>query len=190
MQEKIARALQDQALILAESIPPQEAALQAFAERLLEGFHQGGRLLVFGSGPLSPLAAMIAQQFHYRLALERPLLPALALGHDASLASVLARDGRSADYFARQLRVLAQPGDIVLALSDAPRDEAVAQGLELARELGCTTALLQQRRGENLQEQTDFHFRIETDAPARGLEGVLFVGQLLCELVEAELFGI
>jgi D-sedoheptulose 7-phosphate isomerase len=190
MQDKIARALQDQALILAESIPSQEAALQAFAERLLEGFHQGGRLLVFGSGPLSPLAAMIAQQFHYRLALERPLLPALALGHDASLASVLARDGRSADYFARQLRVLAQPGDIVLALTDAPRDEAVAQGLELARELGCTTALLQQRRGENLQEQTDFHFRIETDAPARGLEGVLFVGQLLCELVEAELFGI
>ena len=189
MQEKIARALKEQAKTLADSIPPQEAALTAFAERLLEGFHQGGRLLVFGSGPLSLLAAMIAQQFHYRLALDRPLLPALALGHDASLASALARDGRGADYFARQLRVLAQPGDIVLALTDAPRDEAVTQGLEAARELGCSTALLQQRRGENLQDQTDFHFHIETDAPARGLEGILFVGQLLCELVEAELFG-
>lgn len=190
MQEKITRALQEQTQTLADTLPSQEADLAALSERLLEGFHQGGRLLVFGSGPLSLLAAMIAQQFHYRLALDRPLLPALALGHDASLASVLARDGRGADYFARQLRVLAQPGDIVLALADNPRDEAVVQGLEAARELGCTTALLQQRRGENLQGQTDFHLRIETDAPARGLEGVLFVGQLLCELVEAELFGI
>lgn len=190
MQEKISRALQEQSRTLADTLLSQEATLAALAERLLEGFHQGGRLLVFGSGPLSLLAAMIAQQFHYRLALERPLLPALALGHDASLASVLARDGRGADYFARQLRVLAQPGDIVLALTDAPRDDCVVQGLEAALELGCTTALLQQRRGENLQGQTDFYLRIETEAPARGLEGVLFVGQLLCELVEAELFGI
>lgn len=190
MQEKIARALKEQTRTLADTIQPQEADLVAFAERLVEGFHQGGRLLVFGSGPLSLLAAMIAQQFHYRLGLERPLLPALALGHDASLASVLARDGRGADYFARQLRVLAQPDDIVLALTDAPRDEAVTQGLDVARELGCTTALLQQRRGENFQDQTDFRFRIETDAPVRGLEGILFVGQLLCEMVEAELFGI
>ncbi len=190
MQEKITRTLQEQGQVLADTLAAQQPALSAFAERLVEGFHQGGRLLVFGSGPLSLLAGMVAQQFHYRLAMERPLLPALALGHDASLASVLARDGRAADYFARQLRVLAQPGDIVLALADTPRDEAVAQGLELARELGCTTALLQQRKGDDLQNHADFHFRIETESPARGLEGILFVGQLLCELVEAELFGI
>lgn len=190
MQDRISKALTEQTRTLADTLPAQEQSLAALTERLLEGFHQGGRLLVLGSGPLSLLAAMIAQQFHYRLALERPLLPALALGHDASLASVLARDGRGADYFARQLRILAQPGDVVLALADAPRDEAVVQALEAAQELGCTTALLQQRRGENLQGQADFHLRIETDAPARGLEGLLFVGQLLCELVEAELFGI
>lgn len=190
MQDKITRALQEHRQVPADTLAAQQPVLTALTERLLEGFHQGGRLLVFGSGPLSLLAGMIAQQFHYRLALERPLLPALALGHDAGLASALARDGRAAEYFARQLRVLAQPGDIVLALADTLRDEAVAQGLDMARELGCTTALLQQRKGDDLQYRADFHLRIETETPARGLEGILFAGHLLCELVEAELFGI
>lgn len=189
-QAKIGQALREHVSAVESLAGAQGEALAAFARAVVETFTQGGRLLVAGGGALGALADLVANLFRHRLALERPSLPALSLSQDTTLAAALQREGQGTQFFARQLRQLAGEGDILLAFGDARRDEQLEEALGAARQLGCVTALLIPGSGEPLGDAPDFLFHLETASPARAAEGMLFFGHLLCELVEAELFGV
>ncbi len=187
--KRVARALQEHAS-LAASFSSQAEVLGGCAQELAALFHRGGRLLTLGSGPCGAIASLTANLFLHRLALERPLLPAVSLCHDAVLATALARDRLGHDYFARQLRSLACSGDLLLVFAGPHQEEALAQALAAAREIGCVIAVVVQGAGEALAEPPDFLFRLATDSVPRALEGCLLFSHLLVELVEGELFGI
>ncbi|MEZ4483629.1 MAG: SIS domain-containing protein [Syntrophotaleaceae bacterium] len=189
LQERIAVSLRDHTRILEETFLGQAGHLCGFAERVVATFNQGGRLLIFGSGPMGAVADLMANLFLHRLSLERPPLPALSLSQNATFASSLARDGQENQLFARQLRITAGEQDIVLALCDQSRNEALLEGLIEASQLGCTTAVVHDK-GEFAGEQPDFLFRLATDSPPRTVEATVFFGHLLGELVEKALFGI
>ncbi len=187
--ERIARSVRELAAT-AESLNLQSDQLLRFAQRLVETFNHGGRLLLVAGGPLAAVADLTAARFLHRLSMERPLLPALSLCHDGVLAASLARDGQTGQFFARQVRAVASGGDIVLALCDGQRDEGVREALAAARQLDCPTACLAPRSQPEPDEPPDFAFHLDAESPARIAEGALLFGHLLCELVEAELFGI
>ena len=187
--DKIARAVQEQNSFL-EDFNVQAEAMADFAGRVAESFHQGGRLLLLGSGSLGAVANLVANQFMHRLALERPPLPVFSLCHDITLATALERDGQGRQFFARQLRVVATAKDIVLALADFHRDEAIEGGLTAGRQAGSLTAALRPGPEEPVGEAPDFLFRLDTLSVPRAIEGALFFGHLLCEMIEKELFGI
>ena len=187
---KISNAVKEQRALLETSFLDQGMALQTFAGQVVNTFNQGGRLLVIGNGSLSAVANLIANLFIHRLSLERPPLPALSLGHDATLATSLVRDGQNRLYFSRQLRTMATASDIVLVLSDGQRDDSLTEALAVARQLGCKTALLAQEKADITNETIDYSFPLKTTSIPRMIEGTLFFGHLLCELVEGELFGI
>ncbi len=187
--ERVARSVRE-LCTSAEALNRQSEELVCFAKRLVETFNQGGRLLLIASGPLSGVADLVASRFLHRLTMERPLLPALSLCHDLSLAASLARDGQTDQFFVRQLRTVTSGGDILLALSDGQRDAGVREALAAARKLDCLTASLAPKSQEEYEETPDFTFHLEPETPPRIAEASLFFGQLLCELVESELFGI
>lgn len=189
-QERITRIIQEHTTVVGETFTAQATELAAFSREVASVFYRGGRLLVLGGGPLAAIADLLATLFLHRLALERPLLPALSLGHDAVLATSLSRDGLANEFFARQLRVLATAQDLLLVFSGPRREEAVAEALTVAGELDCGTAVVLQGRGEFLQNPPDFLFRLETESVPRAVECALLFSHLLVELVEGELFGI
>jgi D-sedoheptulose 7-phosphate isomerase len=186
-QDRINKALKEKVLIH-NGLQAQGDDLIRLVERTAEVFHNGGRLLVVGAGSLGGIAALVAHRFLYRLSLERPSLPALSLGLDATLATALARDGKSRQYFSRQLQALSTEGDLLLIFSELPADEAVQEALQAARRIGCSVAAVLPRKAE-VADPPEFFFRLDTDSVARMTEGALLFGQLLCELVEGELFG-
>lgn len=188
-EDKITAAAASCTAVIQSLVERNGAELERFAGQVVAKFHQGHRLFLLGSGSLGALAAVVANTFLYRLSLDRPSLPAMALCHDAVLATSLANGGAVRQYFSRQLRAAAN-GDVVLAFAEGHHDEALAEGLAAARQLGCLTAVLASEAGDWFGETPDFFFALETDAPARLAEGALFFGHLLCELVERELFGI
>lgn len=188
--QKISKAIKEQGALLEASFLDQGPALQVFAGQVVETFNQGGRLLVVGNGSLGAIANLIANLFLHRLSLERPSLPALALGHDTTLATSLGRDGQNRLYFSRQLRALATANDIVLVLSDGQRDDSLTETLSVAHNIGSKTALLSPEKADITNETIDFSFTLKTTSIPRITEGALFFGHILCELVEGELFGI
>ncbi len=189
-QEKLTRSLAEHTRVLEALLQNHEQALVDLSTRVVECFHRGNRLLVLGSGAFGPIANRIASLFTHRLGLDRPLLPAVSLSQDPTLALSLGRDNQLSEFFTRQVRSMSADGDVLLAFGDNRRDQALEDALDLARQQGCATSAMVQSKETLTCEPPDFLFQLETDSPARAVESALFFGHLLCELVEAELFGI
>jgi D-sedoheptulose 7-phosphate isomerase len=124
-------------------------ALGADAELVARACHDmarrfagGGKLIVFGSGAAATDAQHLAVEFVHPVIVGKRALPALSLAADvATLTGVASREGVR-EVFARQLRLLADPGDIALGLSSDGRCELVGRGLQAARQAGLLTVAL------------------------------------------------
>ena len=189
-QDKISTAVAQQIVLLDPFLLTQKPALNSLAEHLVATFHQGGRLFLVGSGHFGAIASLIGQTFLYRQTLERPALPAIALTNDAGLATFLAGDEQSSQLFSRQLRSLATAQDTVLTLAGTRLSPADREALGTAQQLGCSTILIASEQAELAGSLPDITLSLPSDSLPRLLESALFIGNLLCALVEGELFGI
>jgi D-sedoheptulose 7-phosphate isomerase len=123
-------ALADQADLVA-------SACHAMAIR----FHQGGKLIAFGTGVSSTDAQHVAVEFVHPVIVGKRALPAISLTTD--IATVTGVAERSLDeVFAHQIRYLAEPADIALGISVDGNSGPVRAGLEAARALGLLTVAL------------------------------------------------
>jgi D-sedoheptulose 7-phosphate isomerase len=105
-------------------------------------FAAGGKLVVFGSGAEATDAQHLAVEFVHPVIVGKRAFPALSLTGDvATLTGVASRDGVS-EMFARQLGLLADPGDIALGLSTDGECELVGAALAEGRRRGLLTVAL------------------------------------------------
>ena len=189
-EDKISSAVAQQQALLDPFFLAHKAVLAGWAAHLTATFQNGGRLFLVGSGPFAAIAGLLGQQFLHRQTLERPPLPAMALTHDAGLATFLAAEDQGSQLFSRQLRALAGDQDTVLLLAGTILCPASREALATARQVGCRTALICAERSELPDPLPELLLQLPTDSLPRLLEGSLFAGHLLCALVEGDLFGI
>lgn len=110
-------------------------------------FHRGGRLLCHGEGGAATDAAHVAVEFMHPVIVGKVALPALALGNDPTAAT--------------NLRRLARPDDILIALAHTPAaSRAAAAEVARARDLGLLTILF--GCGEP-RSDADFAFDVPSD---------------------------
>jgi len=190
IEDKINSAVAQQQALLDPFFMAHQEVLAGFAAHLTATFQNGGRLFLAGSGPFAAIAGLLGQQFLHRQTLERPPLPAMALTHDAGLATFLAAEEQSSQLFSRQLRALANDQDTLLLLAGTNLCPADREALASARQIGCRTALICAAHTELADPVPDLVLRLPTDSLPRLLEGTLFAGHLLCSLVEGDLFGV
>jgi len=187
--DKIVKAAEDQKALLNEILVTHAEAFQGFARDVVRAFNNDNRLLIVGSGTLGAVANLVANLFSHRLSIDRPMLPALSLCQNPVMATGLAADNQGDQYFVRQLRTLARPGDVLLVFDDLRHDIAVREAMLVARSLNCKVSKICLCTDDDGGEP-DYLFCFPQVPPARGIEAAVFLGSLLCELVEGELFGI
>ena len=190
LEDKISSAVARQQAMLDPFFLSRKATLLDFSAQLTMMFQQGGRLFLAGSGPFAAIAGLLGQQFLHRQSIERPPLPAMALTHDAGLATFLAADDVENQLFSRQMRALAGEQDLVLVLAGTSLSAADREVFAAAPQIGCRTALICAEHIELPDPLPELLLQLPTDSLPHLLEGTLFAGHLLCALVEGELFGI
>ena len=188
--DRISQTIEQQIALLDPFLLSQEGLLEELARQLAANFHKGGRLFLTGSGPFGTIASLLGQSFLHRQTIERPALPAIALTNDAGLATFLAADEKSSQIFSRQLRALATSEDTLMILAGTEIAAADLDVFETAQQMGCKTVLIASDQIRLTAGPADLSVQIPTDSLPRLLEGTLLIGNLLCSLIEGELFGI
>jgi D-sedoheptulose 7-phosphate isomerase len=164
-------------------------AVERAAELIVASYRGGGKVLFFGNGGSAADAQHLAAELVGRYLMERPPLAALALGDNSSSLTAIANDYSFETAFARQVQAFGAPGDVAVALSTSGSSPNVLAALEAARERGLVTIGVTGERGERLAAACDHCIRVPSSETPHIQEGSLLLCHILCELVEASLFG-
>ncbi|RUQ38010.1 MAG: phosphoheptose isomerase [Candidatus Competibacteraceae bacterium] len=162
------------------------------AEHLAERLKQGGKILVCGNGGSAADAQHFVAELVNRFEIERPGLAAIALTTDSSTLTSIANDYAFEQIFARQVRALGRPGDVLLAISTSGNSPNVLAAMDAARELGLSTIILTGRDGGWMAQQLgrdDIELRVGATATARIQEVHILIIHCLCDLVDWLLFA-
>jgi D-sedoheptulose 7-phosphate isomerase len=167
---------------LLESCVPQIQALCDGAIRCLSG---GGKLLFCGNGGSSCDAAHAAGElvgwFENH---DRPGYAAIALGHEVPTITAIGNDKGFDLIFARQLRAIGKPQDMLVGISTSGSSKNVVLAIEAAREVGMAVGVLVSDRPGPMAEMADFAVRVPSDNTARVQESHLLCVHMLCAAVE------
>ena len=162
------------------------------AELLAERLRRGHKILVCGNGGSAADAQHFAAELVNRFEIERPGLAAIALTTDSSALTSIANDYAFEQIFARQVRALGRPGDVLLAISTSGNSPNVSVAIDAARELGMTTLALTGRDGGRMAAQLggeDIEIRAAAAVTARIQEAHILIIHCLCDLVDWLLFA-
>lgn len=160
------------------------------ADLLVRSLRDGGKLMICGNGGSAADAQHLATEFVSTLTLDhpRPSIPAIALTTDTSLLTAISNDFGVEGVFARQIEALAQPGDVLIAISTSGSSANVVRAAERARELDVRVVALTGETGGALVALADGAIRVPSRVTAHIQECHLAIEQLLALLVERELY--
>ncbi|MBO9320523.1 MAG: D-sedoheptulose 7-phosphate isomerase [Roseiflexus sp.] len=170
------------------TIETQAPMIVAIAERVVETFRRGGKLLLCGNGGSAADAQHIAAEFVSRFRRERHGLPAIALTTDTSILTAISNDYGYERVFARQVEALGRPGDMVIGISTSGISASVIAAMRAARNGGMATVGFTGASGGTLVDHVDLCLCVPSHNTARIQEVHITVAHTVCEIVERTLF--
>src|SRR5262245_10112249 len=167
-------------------------AIAEAAELMTQSLLGEGKILCCGEGTAGLLAQHFSASLLNRFQRERPSLPALALSSDAATLTAIASDNSFNEIFARQVRALAMPQDILLLINRGSGSGTALQTLQAAHDRGLQVIVIGSEEDSDLQAlllPEDLELRIAGNRRARFAEIALIALNCLCETIELQLFG-
>ena len=174
----------------AEALAP---VIEAAAQAIVQCLTQGGKVLACGNGGSAADAQHFASAMINRFEQERPGLAAIALTTDSSTLTSVANDFTYEQVFARQIKALGLPGDILLAISTSGNSTSVLEAVAAAHGRGMHILALTGHSGGSLAEQIredDVLLCVPTASTARIQEVHLLIIHCLCDAVDSVLLGV
>lgn len=188
MKEKILKIFQESAQVKEKFAEEHAEAIVEAARAIAEAVSGGKKILLFGNGGSSTDASHIAAEFVNRLKMERPPLPAIALNTDMAVLTSIANDYDYSEIFSKQLKALAEEGDIAIAISTSGGSPNVQKAIDVARKKKLKIIFLTGTKGTRFAGKADFAFIVPSTETARVQESHITLGHVLCQMVEEILF--
>lgn len=193
MQERITHEFDDMLAHLQRTRETIAPALEAAAYLLVGALIQERRVFACGnSGSGANLQLFVAKMLN-RYEHERPPLPAIFLSGDSIALTAIANDVNFNDCFARPVRALGQPGDILLCASAGGNAGNILQAIQAAHDRDMRVIALTGRDGGDaarLLSDTDVEIRLPAERVTRIHELQLLACHCLLDLVDHSLFGV
>jgi D-sedoheptulose 7-phosphate isomerase len=189
MEQRVRRHFED-SIATKQSAIGLAPAIVAAAATMTRCLLEDGKILSCGNGGSAADAQHFSSELLNRFELERPGLPAVALTTDASTLTSIANDYAFVEIFAKQVRALGQPTDVLLAISTSGNSENVVRAIRAAHERGLRVVALTGRDGgamAGVLTDGDIELRVPAERTCRVQEVHLLIIHCLCDLIDAEL---
>jgi len=124
-----------------------------------------------------------------RFKMERQALPGEALTVNTSVITALANDYEYSKIFSRQIEAVGTEGDILVGLSTSGNADNVLLACKSARQKGLQTIAITGASGGKIKHIVDDCICVPSDDTPHIQELTIFVGHVLCEIIEQTLFS-
>jgi len=143
---------------------------------------EGRRIYTMGNGGSAATASHLANDLLKSTVIEgQPRMRVISLADSIPVMLAYANDDGYETIFSQQLDALAEPGDLLIAISGSGRSPNIIQALDLARQRGMTTIGLTARDGGDMVARCD----ICLVAPCQLMEQIEDVHMVLSHLIYA-----
>lgn len=162
------------------------------AEHIVSRLMQGGKILVCSNGASTGNVQHFSSAMLNRFERERPGLPAIALTADHSTLSSIADDYSYQEIYAKQIRALGHPGDLLLTISTGGNTEGIIAAIEAAHEQDVGIIALTGTGDDEIHDilnEMDIEISVSSESSARIQEVHLLIIHCLCELIDIQLLG-
>jgi D-sedoheptulose 7-phosphate isomerase len=157
-------------------------------EVMVKSFKSGNRIYFAGNGGSAADAQHLAAEFSGRFYTDRKALPAEALHCNTSYLTAVANDYSYDEVYARLIRGIANPGDVLVGLSTSGNSGNIVKAFEAARQKQVITVGFTGEGGGKMKPLSDFLFNIPSSDTPRIQESHILLGHIICELVEKDFF--
>ncbi len=162
--------------------------VQSVAERCIQAFRAGNKVMLAGNGGSAADAQHIAAEFVSRFDFDRPGIPSIALSTDTSMLTAIGNDYGYEHVFRRQVQAQGRAGDILIGISTSGNSRNVLMAVEEAQRMGIVTVALTGSAGV-LGDRCDYALKVPSTHTPRIQENHILLGHVLCGYIEEVLFA-
>ena len=162
--------------------------IRLVVDTIVKAFQHGNRVYFAGNGGSAADAQHLAAEFSGRFYTDRQALPAEALHCNTSYLTAVANDYSYDEVYARLVRGIAHPGDVLIGLSTSGNSGNIVKAFEAARMKKVITIGFTGETGGKMKGLSDYLFNVPSTDTPRIQESHILLGHIICELVEKEYF--
>jgi D-sedoheptulose 7-phosphate isomerase len=131
------------------------AAIEQIVDCLSACFDNGGKVLLMGNGGSAADCQHIAGELVGRFKINRSALPAISLACDTAVLTCISNDFDYESVFSRQVKALAEPQDLLWAISTSGSSSNVLKAVKWANEREITVISFTGKKDSPLEEISD-----------------------------------
>ena len=190
---RVSQQFHDSAQTKLDAVAALAEPIARAVELMVSGLLANGKIMVCGNGGSAADSQHFAAEMLNRFEMERPGLAAIALTTDTSTLTSIANDYAYDQVFAKQVRALGQPGDVLLAISTSGNSANVMAAMDAAHERDVKVVALTGKGGGAmgaLLKDGDVHICVPAQRTARIQEVHLLTLHCLCDGIDSLLLGV
>ena len=162
--------------------------IEQIAEKAVSVLKKEGTIFWCGNGGSASDSQHLAAELVGRFEKDRPPLKSIALNTDTSIMTAISNDYSYDLVFKRQLEVLGNKKDLLIAISTSGNSKNIIKVLEEAKKKKLYSVALLGKNGGEAKNIADLSIIIPSQSTARIQEMHILIGHLICSFVEKNLF--
>ncbi len=163
--------------------------IHTVVEVITKAFQNGNSVYFAGNGGSAADAQHLAAEFSGRFYKDRKALPSEALHCNTSYLTAVANDYSYEVIYARLIEGITKPGDVLVGISTSGNSGNIVKAFEAAKNNQVVTIGFTGDKGGKMKELGDYLINVPSNDTPRIQESHILVGHIICELVEANIFG-
>jgi len=173
---------------LNETIISLSHKIEQIAEKAVSVLKEEGTIFWCGNGGSASDSQHLAAELVGRFEKDRPPLKSIALNTDTSIMTAISNDYSYDLVFKRQLEVLGNKKDLLIAISTSGNSKNIIKVLEEAKKKKLYSVALLGKNGGEAKNIADLSIIIPSQSTARIQEMHILIGHLICSFVEKNIF--